>query len=269
LRVGNFEHKPSVLITLLFLGFAAALLSLGTWQMMRAAEKTAILAAAERSLSSEAVRPGELGDLLVAAKQHTRVTFSGIYQPSRQFLWDNRVHKGQAGFEVITPVRTVTGLVLVNRGWVAPGNTRVDLPNVEMSAALLDTSINITGLFSRPSKGLISGEPFDDQAPWPRVMQFFDYAAIELALGEAVLAGVVQPQQAGDDGGYDGGGYVVKKKRPEAAQRHSEFYTANWQPTAAIGPMRHYGYAFQWYAMAAALTVLFFVYNTKRINSVQ
>lgn len=269
MRIGNFEHKPGVLIALLFLVFVAALLSLGTWQMMRAAEKTTILAAAERALSSKAVRPGELGDLPIAAKQHALVTFSGTYEPSRQFLWDNRVHKGQAGFEVITPVRTGTGLVLVNRGWVAPGSTREDLPNVALSTAVLDASVTITGLFSRPSKGLVSGEPFDSRAPWPRVMQFFDYAAIEQALGDTVLAGVIQPQQAGEpvNGTIKQGS--IKKDQANTEHEHTEFYTANWEPTAAIGPIRHYGYAFQWYAMAAALTILFIVYNTKRIKPVQ
>jgi len=253
-----------MLITLLYIVFVAALLSLGTWQMMRAAEKTTILAAAERALLSEAVSPGELGDLQIAAKQHSQVSFSGTYEPSQQFLWDNRVHKGQAGFEVITPVRTDIGLVLVNRGWVAPGSTRDDLPNVTLSNAAQDTSVKITGLFSRPSKGLISGEPFDTQAPWPRVIQFFDYDAIEQALGEPVLAGVIQPQQSGE--------LINEPNNNDQANiehEHAEFYTANWEPTAAIGPVRHYGYAFQWYAMAAALTILFIVYNTKRIESVQ
>jgi len=259
LRIGNFEHKPSAIIVCLFVLFAAALLALGTWQMMRAAQKTRILAAAEQSLASESVPLSELGDLQRAASAHSRVTFSGDYDGTRQFLWDNRVHKGQAGFEVITPVRTQSGLVLVNRGWVAPGRTRDNLPNVALSAET-DAPINITGLFSRPSKGLVSGEPFDKSAPWPRVMQFFDYAAMEIALGESVLAGVIQPQQAGDN---------ADSAQSLNKQDHTQFYTANWEPTAAIGPMRHYGYAFQWYAMAVALTILYIVYNTKRIETDQ
>lgn len=260
MRIGNFEHKPSVLIILLYLLFAAALLSLGTWQMMRAAEKTSILAAAEQARSSQALSLAELDDVLLAAKQHSLVTFSGTYDATRQFLWDNRVHKGQAGFEVITPVKTESGLVLVNRGWVAQGKTRNDLPNISLGSATSDVPIRITGLFSRPSKGLINGEPFDAGAPWPRVMQFFDYAAMELVLGEPLLAGVVQPQQANEN---------TDTKQVNTVPEHDDFYIANWEPTAAIGPVRHYGYAFQWYAMAAALTILFIVYNTKRIEPVQ
>ena len=256
MRIGNFEHKPSAIIVLLFLLFAAALLLLGTWQMKRAEEKTTILAAAAQSQGAAAISPADIKDTELAATEHTRVTFTGTYYGEKQFLWDNRVHKGQAGFEVITPVRTNSGVVLVNRGWVAPGRTRQDLPDVSMSNELVGREITITGLFSRPSKGFASGEPFDKSGRWPSVLQYFDYQAIEEALSTTVLAGVIQPQQKSrtDD--------VAKN----TVDRRADFYTANWEPAAAIGPMRHYGYAFQWYAMAAALTVLYIVYNTRRIR---
>ncbi len=246
MRIGQFEFKPSLTISLLFVLFAAALIALGTWQMRRAAQKITILAAAENARESQAVPVAELTDLTVAASKHTKVKISGAYDGGRQFLWDNRVYRSQAGFEVITPVRTANGLVLVNRGWVAPGATRAELPDVSIDATIAARPVTVTGLFSRPSKGLVKGEPLSRDEPWPKVLQFFDYAAIEQALGETVLAGVVQPQQ-----------------------RQAEFYIANWEPTAAIGPTRHYGYAFQWYAMAAALCILFIVYNTKRIKPVQ
>lgn len=223
--------------------------------MLRASEKKIILAAAESALNAPAVPAHTLKDLSLAAKQHTQVSISGRYAGNRQFLWDNRVHKGQAGFEVITPVRTSEGLVLVNRGWVAPGLTRADLPNVALSEEASDSLVEFTGLFSQPSKGFLSGASFDAGESWPKVLQYFDYAAIQASLGEPVLAGIVQPQQVDD---------AVSDK-----PARKEFYIANWEPTAAIGPTRHYGYAFQWYAMAVALIVLFIVYNTRRIESVQ
>lgn len=255
MRIGSFEHNPGALKTVLFLIFLSALLALGTWQMLRAAEKKTILAAAQSALSAPAVPAHSLGDLALAAKQHTQVSISGSYEGNRQFLWDNRVYKGQAGFEVITPVRTSEGLVLVNRGWVPPGRTREALPNVELSDEILDSAVAFNGLFSRPSQGFLSGASFDTGEAWPKVLQYFDYAAIQTTLGEPVLAGVIQPQQV------DGVDSITPSTKA--------FYIANWEPTAAIGPTRHYGYAFQWYAMAVALIVLFIVYNTRRIESVQ
>jgi len=250
LRIGNFEHKPSPVIVLLFILFAAALLFLGTWQMQRAALKTSILAAAAESGSLAPVKPSDITDLARAASEHTRVTLTGSYQGEKQFLWDNRVYQGQAGFEVITPVLTDAGIVLVNRGWVAPGRTRQDLPDVALSRDVLGSAVTINGVFSRPSKGFASGEAFSSSEAWPRVLQYFDYPSIELALGATLLAGVVQPQQKG-----------------QANEQRAEYFAANWEPIASIGPARHYGYAFQWYAMAAALSILYIVYNTRRIES--
>lgn len=250
MRIGQFEHKPGLLIAAFYLIFLAALLSLGSWQLHRAAQKKAILAASAVAQNAEAVLLTPQLDVTAAALAHTRVTFSGTYEESRQFLWDNRVHKGQAGFEVITPVKTEHGLVLVNRGWVAPGRTRQDLPNVAIAEALVGQSLDTTGLFSRPSKGLVSGDAFDNNSVWPRVLHFFDYEAIARELQQPVVAGVVQPQVA------------ANKNNPVRA----DYLIPNWEPTAAVGPVRHYSYAFQWFAMAIALTVLYFVYNTRRVE---
>ena len=96
----------------------------------------------------------------------------------------------------------------------------------------------------------------DRSGPWPRVLQYFDYEAMQSALEAPVLAGIIQPQTKSDATDLTSAG------------NESGFYIANWEPAASIGPMRHYGYAFQWYAMAAALTVLYLVYNTRRIESI-
>ena len=110
MRIGRFEHKPSLTILLMYLLFVAMLLALGTWQMQRAATKTTILAAAATSQSIAPVGLDALGDVVVAATEHKLVTFKGTYLGEQQFLWDNRVHKGQAGFEVITPVKPVQAM---------------------------------------------------------------------------------------------------------------------------------------------------------------
>lgn len=271
MRIGNFEHNPSALIVALYGVFLAALLALGTWQMKRAAEKITILSAAEQALNTEAVAPRQLGDLTQAAVAHTQVTFSGSYDSARQFLWDNRVHKSQAGYEVITPVKTDTGIVLVNRGWIAQGRTREDIPDISIQSA--DNVIAHTGLFSRPSKGLMSGDALStinntEPESWPRLLQYFDYQAIAAALGEPVLAGVIQPQQLQAEKEAGQTSSTAGSKATSTAAK-AALYTANWEPAAAIGPTRHYGYAFQWYAMALALTILYIVYNTKRIKPVK
>jgi len=252
MRIGHFEHKPSLVVFLLYLAFLGALLSLGTWQMNRAAEKSAILDNASHSAAIDPISIESLSNVVIAAEQHTKVAVVGTYLADKQFLWDNRVHKGQAGFEVITPLMLKNGTaVLVNRGWVPPGATRQNLPDVTLSAELQTQLQEFNGLFSRPSKGLASGLAFEQAGEWPKILQFFDYAAIEQQLGHSLVQGVMQPQTA------------------STPQDRPDLYSANWEPTEKMGPAKHYSYAFQWFAMAVALTVLYVFYNTKRITPFQ
>ncbi len=205
---------------------------------------------ADQADVASAVPLDQIVDPVASAEQYQRVIASGRYHASRQFLWDNRVYKSRAGFEVITPVEQANGsVILVNRGWVPLGLTREDLPDTSMPEALLDKPVTIEGLFSRPSKGFASGEAFDPKQAWPKIIQYFDYEAISRALDATVVAGVLQPQRVG------------------APAKGEEFFPVNWQPTDAIGPVRHYGYAAQWWTMALVLSVLFVKYGIKREHS--
>jgi surfeit locus 1 family protein len=52
---------------------------------------------------------------------YRRVRVAGRWQPQAQIFIDNRIHQGQAGFEVITPLEIAGSdrVVLVDRGWIA------------------------------------------------------------------------------------------------------------------------------------------------------
>ncbi len=249
MRVGRYKFRASWFVSAVFVAMFLCMLRLGVWQLDQAERKNIILAAAAESASTAAVAIESVNDLATAAVKHTKVKFSGKYTEQHQFLWDNRVHKGQAGYEVIAPVQLSNGkVVLLNRGWVAPGSSRQDLPQVSLPPAMLESApIEFSGLVSRPSKGLASGESVAPSDAWPKVLQFFDYNDIERLLGVELIDVIVQPQTV-----------EVPVQRPD-------YLIANWEPTASIGPARHYSYAFQWFAMAFALCVLYLVYNTKKI----
>ncbi|PZE84280.1 SURF1 family protein [Curtobacterium sp. MCBD17_032] len=58
-----------------------------------------------------------------------RVSVTGRYDTDHQMLVRNRVHNGQPGFEVLTPLVTADGRAfVVDRGWVPTGN-RQDSPD--------------------------------------------------------------------------------------------------------------------------------------------
>ena len=209
--------------------------------------------AAEASRNAPAVALSEVDDIEAAAQSYTRVSVTGDYDGAHQLLWDNRTYKGQAGFEVLVPLHIAGGQwVLVNRGWVAPGLSRADLPDVSLPESASVASVTIEGLLSRPSKGFASGQALPDEGMWPRLLQYLDYDAIGKALGVSLVPAVLQVQTLAEDGSDR----TVLTARPE-------WLIANWQPSAS-GPAKHYSYAFQWFAMALALSIIFIVVNTRK-----
>lgn len=254
MRFGSFQFSPKLWAIVLYLLVFVCMLWLGNWQLGRAALKVSLREAAVIATNEPATPIEAIPDLEKAASAYQRVAITGHYDPARQFLWDNRTHKGVAGLEVIVPFKTSMGQwVLINRGWLPMGLSRQAMPDPTFLSDQADGALMIEGFLSRPSKGFSSGAALDDSGAWPRLLQYFDYQQMGAALGEPVLPVVVQGQSVDIDG--------VTVTVPTA---RAEWLVANWQP-AASGPAKHYSYAFQWFAMALALTVLFLLVNTRKL----
>ena len=175
----------------------------------------------------------------------------------RQLLWDNRIHKGVAGFEVLLPVQLKSEgrpIVLVNRGWVPPGASRSELPDVALPVELAaDSELTLEGMHTLPSRGFARGQALEardteEARSWPALLQYPDYFEISNALKHPVIMGVVQDVKISD------------------AANSGLLYTNNWS-SVANGPEKHYGYAFQWFAMFAALLIIFLLTNSRRIEA--
>ena len=217
--------------------------------------------AADAARDAPAKMITEINDVKAAANAYTRVQISGEWLADRQFLWDNRTHKGRAGFEVITPMRTADGLlVLINRGWLPLGASRDELPDVSLPSELVDSVQTVTGYFTRPSKGFAGGDASSRDADWPKLLQFYDYPLIEDLLSAAIVPGVVQVLELD----AAGGGVTKSPALVDSVESPGLWLTGNWQADAS-GPAKHYSYAFQWFAMATALAVIFVVVNLKRV----
>ena len=201
--------------------FGALFASLGAWQVRRADESRATLAqfaggAAETAL---AALPASLDD----TTRFRRVELEGDYVVARQFLLDNMLHDGVAGYHVLTPLRMPRSeqRVLVNRGWVPTGDRRV-LPDVGVDAR----PRTISGRLERlPRPGLRLGAGGGTEGPVV-VLQYPTAEALALRLGEPVFDFQVLLDADAPDG-----------------------YVRDWQaPT--LGPDRHVAYAGQWFALA-------------------
>jgi len=129
LRVGSWQFAPTVLPTLAALFFFVLTLSLGNWQSGRADAKRELQARYDAAVRAAPIYVSS--DLL----DHDSVLYrklgvEGVFDDAHTILIDNRVLNGVAGYHVLTPLRIRGGTraILVNRGWVATGRTRDQVP---------------------------------------------------------------------------------------------------------------------------------------------
>ena len=194
---------------------------LGTWQLTRAETSRAALAqfangGEDRALAS---LPRELDD----DQRFRRIEIDGEYVAERQFLLDNMLHEGAAGYHVLTALR-VPGTderVLVNRGWV-PAGERTVLPDVEVGGG----ARTVTGRLEHlPRPGMRLGEQAADRGDPVVVLQYPTAAELAQRLGAPVFDYVVLLDPAAEDG-----------------------YVRDWK-APGMAPERHLAYACQWLAL--------------------
>lgn len=231
-RGARFRVRPAWLAVAV--AGCAVFVALGNWQSRRAEEKLA----AQRSADAlAAAAPVRLPPTPVAASEITgrRVVAVGEYVPAHTVLVDNRVHKGVAGYHVVTPLRLEGGTlhVLVNRGWVAAGPRRDRLPEVVAPTG----AQRIEGLAVAPGRPAYELAP--DAAPGP-VRQYLAIERVAAESGLRLQPIVVQQTGAAPDG------LVRAWERPDA------------------GVNTHRAYAVQWYGLAILTAALYVALGFKR-----
>jgi len=230
-------HKWPVIMTLVTL---LILTSLGFWQLSRAELKLSIQTLLFERLSQpeQALTPS----LLDEDVRFRKVAATGKFVSQRQYLLDNRLHKGQPGYWVITPFTLANGsTILINRGWVAQGQDRSILPKLDVRKA----KIIVHGTLSEQPGKLFELKDIAvaNDAPWPRVIRNIDVKTISNQLGRPVSR------------------YMLHLNAEEEL-----VYLQNWTPVA-VGPEKSRGYAVQWFSMAFVVLLIFIGLNCRRIES--
>jgi surfeit locus 1 family protein len=150
------------------------------------------------------------------------VALTGQFEGAHQILIDNRVEAERIGYHVVTPFRLDDGrAVLVDRGFIAAGASRAELPDVPVP----EGKRTVRGRIELPQRYLELGHV----VPAGRLWQNLDPLRFAEATGMAVLPIVIE-QDAGD---APGDGLV----------RH-------W-PAPDLGSDQHRSYMLQWYLFAA------------------
>lgn len=104
---------------------------LGFWQLDRAHQRDAL---EDRMLAVQNAPPIVIGASVIDAKHFAAypAKVQGEWIKEKMLLLDNQVYQGQAGFQVLMPLRIMGSdlSVLVNRGWIHGTNDRGQLPKI-------------------------------------------------------------------------------------------------------------------------------------------
>ena len=247
MRVGSFfathRFRPRPLFTVATVALAALAIALGNWQRHRADEKSAAAALASTAAHQPPLDLAASGATLdsssadVASVLYRTVHASGEFDAAHAVLIDNKVHKGRAGYEVVTPFKLASGerYVLVDRGWVAQGPTRQQLPPVATAAGLVE----ITGRANIPPGRYLELTP---DAQTGVVRQNLDIGRIAASSGLTLLP------------------FIVEQTDPVSPP---DGLVREW-PQPDFGIERHLSYMVQWYSLAGLALVLWLALNWKR-----
>ncbi len=238
---------PSALgMHLVVLSVAAVLVSLGQWQIGRLQEvRTSNALLAERMLA-EPVDLGALarsGPLDVDELEFRRVQATGVFLPQEEVLQRNRIDRGRAGFDVLTPFDLGDGMsVLVRRGWVP---SVLDTPPVS-DAAPPSGRVRITGVLERTV-----GQPaFGARDPDDGVLQRVFHP--DTARLDAQMSGTLLPMVLRLDASADSDALTLP--------------VAPGLPTLDQGS--HLSYAVQWHLFAALALIAYAAWWWSRLRTV-
>lgn len=248
-KVGRWRFAPGLASTLMVLSVVPILLFLGSWQWQRFQYKTV-------HTKNQEIRKYSLTlqEANILQKESDLQDLQGRYlQTEGQFLnqyalfVDNQRFKGQPGYKVLTPLLVVAGTpsptyVLVDRGWIPLGQSRAILPTLPP----ITGRVHIEGRLYQPVQGFKL--PMKQANPQShseggdlrlRILDI-DLKTLAQALGHELYPMILR-LEPGDKLGFE----IL----PFATQ-------------AGMPPIKHLGYAWQWFMMALTVLIYYCVINT-------
>jgi surfeit locus 1 family protein len=229
------RRRPRFLPTLATLVAIVLFTSAGEWQRGRMAQKAALRAQFDAAIAAAPMAlPATMSD--GAALRYRPVIVTGTFDATHQILIDNKVQDGRAGFHVVTPLELTDGrVVLVDRGWVAAGALRAQLPE----ALPPPGRVVLTGRINIPTTNYVE---LERDTPAGVVWQNLDPARFAQATRLAILP------------------VVIEQTAPLDA---ADTLVRVW-PEPDFGIERHRIYMVQWYLFAATALGLWLYFHVFR-----
>jgi surfeit locus 1 family protein len=215
----------------------AAAVALGTWQLGRAAEKREAKARFE-ALSVQPAIHVSGAELSAADVELRRVEARGVFDPRYAVFIDNRIHRGVPGYHVVMPLRIEGShrYVLVNRGWTPRTASRAQLPSVSTPQNVV--TVHGVAVVPRLRTLELSGD----------VMEGPIWQNLTIERYRAARPIAIQP-------------FLIRQESDA-----QDALVRDWE-APDFGMDKHYGYAFQWFALAATIVAFYAITRRKSRTS--
>jgi surfeit locus 1 family protein len=233
------QRGHSALLAVLTLAFVVLTVSLGQWQLRRAAEKTHRLTLATERAEGTPVEMARLPQD-VAGFEWRRVRLHGQWLESPVLLIDNRIRDHRPGYDLVQPFQMSgeTTPLLVKRGWLP---ARADRAMVEVPAAAAGQVV-LEGTFIVPDEErFMLGQPvWPEPGPSPVVWPALSLRHFAQSRQAAVAPLALEQTSASADG-----------------------LRRDW-PGPPDDADKHRAYALQWYTFAVIAIGIYLVRRGRR-----
>lgn len=226
--IKRLRWQASLLLTIFFICFFVLFIGLGIWQLQRVDEKRLWLESRQNAQHGE----HQLIEALptAAAQEFATIAIAGQFDQKSAWLLENQTVHGKVGYDLIAPLVMQNGqAILVNLGWQSN-------PVLAPWLGKAGQPVVISGTLRKPYN-------------LPFVSNFFSAqqnAVIELVPAQFPFSNLNQQWYL-----------QIDPLHPLAQVTH-------WQsPTTT--PEKHFGYALQWFSMAAILAVAFLFASTNLV----
>lgn len=233
LYIMKTKFTPKLIPTMATLALLPLLMYLGFWQISRGHFKQKLINEFQSRLEQAPVNISELlGRKTELNKlRYQPVKLTGHFDNKHQLLLDNQFYHHRVGYYVLTPFILNTGdkTILINRGWIPLTRDRSVLPKIKA----VNGTHSLNGLMIIPEKKpFVLDKRQERPGFWPMRVEFIDPKLYPFVV-------------------------ALSADQPFGFKRE-------WKPALTMPPEKHFAYAFQWFALALTLLIIYISVNIKR-----
>ena len=233
----KFKLIPTLIFAITFFGFIV----LGFWQIDRADQKN-VLNSNYTDRQQEAIIVLDKNNVIdeKSSLLWRKVEFEGSFINKQNIILDNQIFNQIAGFNIITPfkIKGSDSLVLINRGWHPNLKNRETLPIIN---EISDERILQGHIASFPVSGIKLGKNNIETLN----SQIFRFQRLDAAELNYFFSAKIMP-------------YMIYLDPIIDKELYGNF------KLPAPDSQKNYGYAFQWFAFAITLLIIFIRLSMKR-----